>query len=92
MSRDVLPGGASARRAREVTTVGRPTAGWQLRVDPLACDGIGICSHLAPDLISVDSWGYPIIPRRALGDRELRSAQAAVTACPRRALFLQPPG
>jgi ferredoxin len=90
-SRDVLPGEKTSGRSAEVSTVGRPSAGWLLRVDPLACDGIGICSHLAPSLISVDSWGYPILPRDALSQRELRQAQAAVTACPRRALFLQPP-
>jgi ferredoxin len=67
------------------------TDGWHLRVDPLACDGIGICAHLAPDLVAVDSWGYPIVPRDALGKRALRQAQTAVTGCPRRALFLQPP-
>jgi len=90
-SKNVLPASKSSGRSTQVTTVGRPTAGWHLRVDPLACDGIGICSHLAPGLIAVDSWGYPIVSREALGERELRPAQAAVTGCPRRALFLQPP-
>jgi ferredoxin len=60
-----------------------------LRVDPVACDGIGICSHLAPRLIRVDSWGYPIVPRDALEGRERKRASAAVAACPRRALFIE---
>ena len=86
----MLPG--DARAAREATTVGRPNAGWRLRVDPLACDGIGICAHLAPELVRVDSWGYPILPTEPLRLRDLRAAQTVVTGCPRRALFLQPPG
>jgi ferredoxin len=36
----------------------------RLRVDPTACDGIGMCAHLAPDLIVLDTWGYPIIAGR----------------------------
>jgi ferredoxin len=87
-ARNVLPG-AAPRGAP--TTVGRPGPGWSLRVDPVACDGIGICSHLAPGLIHVDSWGYPVLADHALSDRELKRAQAAVNGCPRRALFLQPP-
>jgi ferredoxin len=87
-SRNVLPGAAP----RGVPTpVGRPTAGWLLRVDPVACDGVGICSHLAPGLINVDSWGYPVLPAHGLTDRELKRAQSAVNGCPRKALFLQPP-
>ncbi len=66
-----------------------PTAqGVRLQVDPLACDGIGICAHLAPDVVRVDSWGYPIVPSQPLTDREKRQAARAVAGCPRRALFL----
>jgi ferredoxin len=60
----------------------------QLRVDPVACDGVGICSHLAADLITVDSWGFPIVAEEPLDGRTRRQAKAAVAACPRRALFL----
>jgi ferredoxin len=63
----------------------------KLRVDPVACDGIGICSHLAPDLVTVDAWGYPILASAALDRRRRRQAEAAVTACPRRALFVDDP-
>jgi ferredoxin len=85
-SRTVVPG--AARRA---SIVGNPGPGWVLRIDPVLCDGIGICSHLAADLVRVDSWGYPIVSHDGLDDRELRQAQAAITACPRHALFLSPP-
>jgi ferredoxin len=60
----------------------------RLRVDPVACDGVGICGHIAPDLIRVDSWGYPILVDRELSRRERGVAQSAVAACPRRALFI----
>lgn len=62
--------------------------GERLRVDPLACDGIGLCAHVAASLVRMDSWGYPVMPP-PLADRRARAAaKAAVKACPRRALFL----
>ena len=60
----------------------------RLRVDIVACDGVGICAHLAPDIVRVDSWGFPILTDEPLTGAERRQAQAAVRACPRRALFL----
>jgi ferredoxin len=63
-------------------------AGPHLHVDPIACDGIGICSHMVSELITVDSWGYPIVTKRALTAREVKRAKAAIAACPRQALYL----
>jgi ferredoxin len=60
----------------------------RLRVDPVACDGVGICAHLAPRLVTVDSWGYPILPAEPLDRSGRRSAALAVAGCPRRALFI----
>ena len=65
----------------------RPAAA-RLVVDPVACDGIGMCAHLAPDLVSADSWGYPIIAGDPLTQREERQARKAVASCPRNALLL----
>lgn len=60
----------------------------RLRIDPSVCDGVGICAHLAADLITPDPWGYPLVAElRLAGDLE-RQARAAVRACPHRALFL----
>jgi ferredoxin len=60
-----------------------------LRVDPAACDGVGVCAHLAPDLVTVDSWGYPVVADVPLTHkRDLRQAEAAVRACPRKALHV----
>jgi len=70
---------------REARTAAAPQGA--LRVDPSICDGVGICAHLAPDLVAVDSWGYPIVRSGPLSaGRERRQAEAAVAACPRRAL------
>jgi ferredoxin len=63
----------------------------RLVVDPVACDGIGMCAHLAPDLVSVDSWGYPIIAGGPMTEREERQAKKAFTGCPRNALLLVAP-
>lgn len=60
----------------------------RLVVDPVACGGIGMCAHLAPDLVRVDSWGFPIIAGGTLSRRQERQANKAVAGCPRRALLL----
>jgi ferredoxin len=41
---------AAGRAARE-----------RLRVDPIACDGRGLCAEILPELITLDDWGFPII-------------------------------
>ena len=33
----------------------------RLRVDPIMCDGFGHCAELAPELVALDEWGYPIL-------------------------------
>lgn len=60
----------------------------QLRVDPVACQGIGLCALLAADLVTLDRWGYPILERRDLVPGEEAQARRAVRACPYRALAL----
>lgn len=57
-----------------------------LRVDPARCAGVGICLHVAPDVVRADSWGYPILAQPT-DERSDRQADAAVRACPRRALL-----
>ena len=70
-------------RDRDLTTQAR------IRVDPVACDGIGMCAHLAPELIRLDTWGYPIVTSVLSRHADMRAARAAVAACPRRALLLE---
>jgi ferredoxin len=62
----------------------------QLLVNPVACDGIGMCTQLAPDVVATDSWGFPVVPNRDLSEREVRQAKRAVAGCPKRALLLVP--
>ncbi len=57
-----------------------------LRVNPIACTGHGICAELLPELISLDPWGYPIVPRAELSDDLLAHARRAVASCPALAL------
>jgi len=67
-------------------------ASFRLVVDPVRCDGYGHCHELAPELVTLDEWGYPIITANAFpgNDRELmRSAQLAVRGCPRMALVIE---
>jgi ferredoxin len=60
----------------------------RLRVDPIACDGHGLCAELFPEGIELDDWGYPIVLDSA-GRPELREhAERAVRACPALALRL----
>jgi ferredoxin len=63
-----------------------------LRVDPILCDGFGHCHELAPELVGVDEWGYPIITEEPTptGDLALlKSAKLAVRGCPRQALRIE---
>jgi ferredoxin len=60
----------------------------QLRIDPTACTGHGVCAALLPERIQLDEWGYPIIrpdgsPARAA------DARRAGRGCPVLALRLQ---
>jgi len=60
-----------------------------LLINPVACDGIGMCAHLAPDLVELDRWGFPIVLAALAGRADLRAARAAVAGCPRRAIILE---
>lgn len=62
-----------------------------IHVDPVACDGYGHCHELAPDLIALDEWGYPIMPSEvSLSDhRAYESAKYAERGCPRQALRIE---
>ena len=61
----------------------------QLRVDPIACTGHGLCAELFPEWIWLDEWGYPVIERGELTPELLEHARRAVAACPAVALRLE---
>ena len=68
----------------------------RLRVNPIACEGHGVCAELLPELIHLDDWGYPVLSggrgaaraaaARAPRGRRLPDARAAA----RRARSLSP--
>ncbi len=64
-----------------------------LLLNPIQCDGRGLCHDAAPDLIELDEWGYPLLPgnglRFDLAKPDLRSAEAATHACPVMALHIE---
>jgi ferredoxin len=60
-----------------------------LAVNPIACDGHGICAELLPELVQLDDWGYPIIDPTAVPPHLDGLARRAVAACPTLALFLK---
>jgi len=60
-----------------------------VRVNPIACDGSGLCAELLPERIRLDDWGYPIVDPSPLTPELREHAQRAVAACPTLALLLQ---
>ena len=60
----------------------------ELKVDPIACDGHGLCAELFPERIRLDDWGFPIVQGQVPPDLQ-RHAERAVSSCPVRALRLQ---
>jgi len=64
----------------------------KLRVDMIECRGHGVCAEVAPELVALDEWGYPILADGAVPANLARHARRAVTLCPRLALTLTPTG
>jgi ferredoxin len=60
----------------------------RLRVDPIACDGRGLCAEVLPELIGLDDWGFPIIAGGPVPARLQPAAGEAVRICPKLALRL----
>ena len=62
-----------------------------LIVDPIACDGHGLCAELFPERIRLDDWGFPIVDREPVPRGLEKHARRAVAECPKRALRLAAP-
>jgi ferredoxin len=60
-----------------------------LRVNPILCDGHGLCAELLPEAIELDEWGFPIIEATPLARSLELHARRAVAACPVLALRLE---
>ena len=61
----------------------------RLAVDPIACDGHGLCAELFPERIRRDDWGFPILDPHPVPPRLREHAKRAVAACPALALTLE---
>jgi len=61
----------------------------KVRLDPITCDGRGVCAELFPERISLDDWGYAIVDDTPIDARLLPHARRAVEACPVIALRLE---
>jgi ferredoxin len=68
------------------------TTGARLRVDPIACDGRGLCAEVLPELIILDDWGFPVIAGQDVPPGLWPEAQEAVRLCPMLALRLDRSG
>ena len=67
-----------------------PVREWRVNlvVDPILCDGHGVCAELFPERVVMDHWGYPIIDNEEIPTGLTEHARRAVAACPRLALHL----
>ena len=57
-----------------------------VHVDPIKCDGHGLCAELLPERIALDEWGYPIIDPTPVAGTLEKHARRAVASCPTLAL------
>lgn len=73
----------------------------KLQLDPTHCNGAAVCSQILPEVVHLDTWGYPVLgpDEGTTGfERDRRSveipkhlehlAHRAVFSCPRLALQL----
>jgi ferredoxin len=60
----------------------------RLRLDPIRCDGYGLCAEVLPELIRLDEWGFPIVTGDPIPANLARQAARATDSCPVLALRL----
>lgn len=58
----------------------------RIAIDPIACEGHGICAELLPELIVLDDWGFPIVRDGRVSDSLSELARRAERLCPTLAL------
>jgi ferredoxin len=58
----------------------------RLVVDPIACDGHGLCAELFPERITLDDWGFPLLDGAPIPRALEPHARRAVSECPKQAL------
>lgn len=57
-------------------------------INPITCDGHGLCAELLPELIGLDDWGYPMVRTAEVAPHLEAAARAARSLCPTLALLL----
>ncbi|HUZ25207.1 MAG TPA: ferredoxin [Streptosporangiaceae bacterium] len=60
-----------------------------LRVNPIACDGYGMCAELLPEIVTLDQWGYPILASGPVPGQLTAHVRRAADACPTLALLIE---
>jgi ferredoxin len=60
-----------------------------IRVNPIACEGHGLCAELLPERIRLDDWGYPIVDPTPVPASLEEHLDRAIDACPTLALLAQ---
>ena len=61
---------------------------YELRINPIACTGHGLCAELLPEIIELDPWGYPILLDATVPRSLVEHAKRAAATCPTLALLL----
>ena len=61
---------------------------YEVRVNPIACAGHGLCAELLPEMIELDPWGYPILMSAEVPRGLVEHARRAAAACPTLALLV----
>ena len=61
---------------------------YELRVNPIACAGHGLCAELLPEIIELDPWGYPILMSARVPRGLVEHAKRAAATCPTLALLM----
>lgn len=61
----------------------------QIRVNPITCEGHGVCAELLPELVTLDDWGLPVIEKKEVPTHLESLARKARDLCPALAFLLQ---
>ena len=65
---------------------------YELRINPIACTGHGLCAELLPEIIELDPWGYPILLSATVPGSLVPHAKRAAATCPTLAVLLDRTG
>jgi ferredoxin len=61
----------------------------RIAVNPINCDGHGLCAELLPELVQLDDWGYPMVDGGEVPPQLESIARRATKLCPTLALLLE---